>query len=263
MIWTYFTELASATALLWLLANVLWVLGKNRFLEKLAFTLSVFGLFVLIVFVVLLWIDLERPPMRTLGETRLWYSVLLPLTGIVIYLRWRYKWLMSYTLAMALLFLGINMWHPETYSKTLMPALQSIWFIPHVLVYMVAYAVLAASSFVAIKGVLHPKQHISPIKLADNLVYIGFAFLTFGLLFGALWAKTAWGNYWAWDPKEVWAFLTWLGYLIYIHYRHHKPQQIQQALYILIGAFVILLLCWFWVNYSPVAQNSVHTYTNY
>lgn len=263
MIWTYFTELAFATALVWLLAILLWVVGRSRMADKIALTLSSIGLFVLTLFVVLLWIDLERPPMRTLGETRLWYSMLLPLTGILIYLRWRYKWLLSYTLAMAILFLVINIWHPETYSKTLMPALQSIWFIPHVLVYMVAYAVLAASSFVAFKGILDPKKHVSLLPLADNLVYIGFGFLTLGLLFGALWAKTAWGNYWSWDPKEVWAFLTWLGYMMYIHYRYFKPHQTQKAFYILIAAFVILFLCWFWVNYSPVAQNSVHTYTNY
>ncbi len=45
---------------------------------------------------------------------------------------------------------------------------------------------------------------------ADTLVYIGTAFLTFGMLSGALWAKEAWGHYWNWDPKETWALITWL-----------------------------------------------------
>ena len=57
------------------------------------------------------------------------------------------------------------------------------------------------------------------MSLCDNLVYVGMAFLTIGMLFGALWAKEAWGHYWNWDPKETWAAATWLGYLIYIHYR--------------------------------------------
>jgi len=55
---------------------------------------------------------------------------------------------------MAMLFLGINYFNPETHSKTLMPALQSVWFIPHVLVYLFAYAVLTAASLVAIKGII-------------------------------------------------------------------------------------------------------------
>ena len=145
-----------------------------------------------------------------------------------------------------------------------MPALQSVWFIPHVLVYLFAYAVLAASSMVAVKGLYDnykDKLQLETMKLADNLVYIGFAFLTLGLLFGALWAKEAWGHYWTWDPKEVWAFLTWMGYLVYIHYRHSHIHKTTQALRILAIAFVILLICWFGVNYLPVANTSIHTYT--
>ena len=146
-----------------------------------------------------------------------------------------------------------------------MQSLKSPWFIPHVLVYLFSYAVLAASSIVAIKGWYDSYKgnfNLETLKLADNLVYIGFAFLTLGLLFGALWAKEAWGHYWTWDPKEVWAFLTWMGYLIYIHYRHFHSNKTKQALTILALAFVVLLVCWFGVNYLPVANTSVHTYTN-
>ena len=100
------------------------------------------------------------------------------------------------------------------------------------------------------------------MKLADNLVYIGFAFLTLGLIFGALWAKEAWGHYWTWDPKETWAFLTWMGYMIYMHYRYHRPANINGPLWTLTLAFVILLIAWFGVNYLPSAQSSVHVYSS-
>jgi ABC-type transport system involved in cytochrome c biogenesis permease subunit len=78
------------------------------------------------------------------------------------------------------------------------------------------YALLGVSTLVAVYGLY---QHYfarfdkKVLILADNLVYLGFGFLTLGLLFGALWAKQAWGHYWTWDPKETWAFLTWLGLL--------------------------------------------------
>ena len=99
------------------------------------------------------------------------------------------------------------------------------------------------------------------MNLCDNLVYVGTAFLTIGMLFGALWAKEAWGHYWSWDPKETWAAATWLGNLLYIHFRFQKNKQYRAALGILVFAFILLQVCWFGVNYLPSAQgNSVHVY---
>ena len=96
----------------------------------------------------------------------------------------------------------------------------------------------------------------------DNIVYIGFGFLTLGLIFGALWAKEAWGHYWTWDPKETWAFLTWAVYLIYIHFRIKSNLSHKSVFLILMLAFVVLLICWFGINYLPSAQNSVHVYSS-
>jgi len=265
MTWIDFPLYSSITGVFWLLGFALLLFSYvNKHYLKFANLLIFIGWGVLIVFVAKLWSELDRPPMRTLGETRLWYATFLPLIGFVTFLRWQYKWFLAYSIAMAGMFLVINYLNPETYSKTLMPALQSPWFVPHVLVYLFSYAVLAASSIVAVKGWVDNYKgvfNLETLKLADNLVYIGFAFLTLGLLFGALWAKEAWGHYWTWDPKEVWAFLTWMGYLIYIHYRYFHIHKTKQALTILALAFIVLLVCWFGVNYLPVATTSVHTYT--
>ena len=135
-------------------------------------------------------------------------------------------------------------------TKTLVPALQSPWFAPHVFVYIFAYALLGVAVVIAWW------------KLADDLVYVSLAFLTIGMLFGALWAKEAWGHYWSWDPKETWAAITWLAYLIYIHYRQIPRHRKQLALWMLIGSFVLLQMCWWGINYLPSAQgSSVHTYS--
>ena len=134
-------------------------------------------------------------------------------------------------------------------TKTLMPALQSPWFAPHVFVYIFAYALLGVAVVIAWW------------KLADDLVYVSLAFLTIGMLFGALWAKEAWGHYWSWDPKETWAAITWLAYLVYIHYRQIPRHRDRLALWMLIGSFVLLQMCWWGINYLPSAQgSSVHTY---
>ncbi len=215
-------------------------------------------------YLTVLWLNLGRAPMRTLGETRLWYSFFLGVIGYLTYLRWNYKWFLVYSAMMAAVFMIINITFPENFSKTLMPALQSPWFVPHVIVYIFAYALLGAASIVAVYGLWLEYYRVfrnNLLHLADNLVYIGFAFLTLGLLFGAVWAKEAWGHYWTWDPKETWAFITWMSYLLFIHFRYFNPKKVKTPLWILALAFVILLIAWFGVNYLPSAQSSVHVYS--
>ncbi len=262
--WIEFPVFAAITIGCWLVASGLFFTSGKKIMNQVAAALSLAGTLVLFVFVILLWMYLQRPPMRTLGETRLWYAIFLSTIGLISFYRWKYKWLVSYSLGLALIFLIVNLQHPENYDKTLMPALQSPWFVPHVIVYIFAYAMLGASSVVALRNlfvVANEKTVKGSIQMADNLVYLGFSFLTFGLLFGALWAKEAWGHYWTWDPKETWAFITWMFYLIYIHYRFRHPLEHKKAMSVLALAFLVLLICWFGVNYLPSAQNSVHIYS--
>lgn len=126
---------------------------------------------------------------------------------------------------------------------------------------MFSYAMLGAATIMAIYLLVRKRASASEINLTDNLVYVGLAFLTFGMLFGALWAKEAWGTYWAWDPKETWAAATWLCYLVYLHLRKAKPGEWESACIILLVSFVCLQICWWGINYLPSAQGlSVHTY---
>jgi len=260
MTWDNFLYFAIASVLLWAVGA--WASWKDK--KTIAFATTIAGLLVFFSFIVAMWISLERPPLRTMGETRLWYSFFLPLAGLIVYSRWHYKWILSFSTLMALVFICINIFKPEIHSKTLMPALQSPWFAPHVIVYMFSYALLGAATVMALYLLFFKKQEPTDqeYEITDNLVYAGLAFLTTGMLFGALWAKEAWGHYWSWDPKETWAAITWLAYLVYVHYRlipkHRKPV----GLAILIVAFVLLQMCWWGINYLPSAKaTSVHTYS--
>lgn len=260
--WEHFIYFAITAVLLWAVGA--WAAWKDK--KAVAYTSTIIGLAVFFCYILLMWISLERPPLRTMGETRLWYSFFLPLAGIVVYSRWKYKWILSFSTVLALVFICVNLFKPEIHSKTLMPALQSPWFAPHVIVYMFAYAVFGVATLMAIFLLVKEKNNnfqLSTINSQlDDLVYVGLAFMTFGMLFGALWAKEAWGHYWSWDPKETWAAITWFAYLIYIHYRQlpkHKPRL---ALWLLIISFVLLQMCWWGINYLPSAQGaSVHTYS--
>lgn len=261
MDWSYFIYFAAPALFCWI--GGAWLAYRPSF-SKGAVAWTVFGLAIFSAFIIGMWISLERPPLRTMGETRLWYSFFLPVAGVITYVRWRYKWILSFSTLLAFVFICVNLFKPEIHNKTLMPALQSPWFAPHVIVYMFSYAMLGAAALIAIYLLIRARKKgidEGMMSLCDNLVYVGMAFLTIGMLFGALWAKEAWGHYWNWDPKETWAAATWLGYLIYIHYRLHHRLRYSAALGLLVFSFLLLQVCWVGVNYLPSAQGySVHTY---
>lgn len=257
-----------------LISVALWALGAYcawRDSRKAALTSTIAGIAVFMAFIVGLWISLERPPLRTMGETRLWYAFFLPVAGLAVYSRWRYKWILSFSTLMSIVFICVNIFKPDIHNKTLMPALQSPWFAPHVIVYMFCYAIMGAATLMAIAALLGDKIKIKGKSFdgsliqhpVNNLVNIGLAFMTLGMLMGALWAKEAWGHYWAWDPKETWAAATWLLYLAYIHIGNAPQGTIpRKKYYLLIVAFLCLQMCWWGINYLPSAQaGSVHTYS--
>lgn len=243
MSWDSFVWFALAASLFWISGAIVSVISKRRLP---AAVLTGCGSAIFMTFIVGVWISLGRPPLRTMGETRLWFSLFLSLIGLVVYLRWRYRWVLPFGCLMAVMFASINIFKPEIHTEELMPALRSPWFVPHVIVYMFAYAVMGIATILALRilwltrrsaagSALAPgsttpatvdaaASPLSPslqgdLRLCDTLVRMGWGFITMGIVMGALWAKQAWGDYWTWDPKETWAAATWLSYLLYMHLR--------------------------------------------
>ena len=253
--WESFIWFAAPSVLLSLAAAAIAFFKNGR---KFSVILSMLSIMLLGCFIAGFWMTLGRPPLRTMGETRLWYSFFALLAGLFTYLKWRYKWILSYSTVLATVFILLNILKPEIHDHTLMPALQSPWFIPHVTVYMFSYSLLGCAFLLACAGLFRSKEDI--LTASDTLVYVGTAFLTFGMLSGALWAKEAWGHYWNWDPKETWAAITWVIYMIYIHMRFFRRGTVKSLCLLLIFAFVCLQICWWGINYLPSAQDSIHIY---
>lgn len=260
MIWDCFVYFALVVIVCWMVGAV----AAWRQSGKVAIMATSLGLCVFAVYIAMMWMELERPPLRTMGETRLWYSFFLPLAGLFIYARWRYRWVLSFSTLMAIVFVCINLFKPEIHEKALVPALQSPWFVPHVIVYMLAYALMGVAVILAVYQLFFVK-HASEKhgEATDNMVLVGFAFLSLGMIMGAVWAKEAWGHYWTWDPKETWAAITWFAYLAYIHLVRSSPRKHRKwANVMLIVSFCLLQMCWWGINYLPSAQaSSVHTYS--
>nr|WAN84642.1 cytochrome c heme attachment protein [Buddleja lindleyana] len=94
-----------------------------------------------------------------------------------------------------------------------------------------------------------------------RVISLGFIFLTIGILSGAVWANEAWGSYWSWDPKETWAFITWIVFAIYLHTRTNiKLKGTNSAIVASIG-FLIIWICYFGVNLLGIGLHSYGSFT--
>ena len=256
--WNIFPYVAIVVVLLSLLGAIISLRSKER--SGVAMLLTGLAIATMTLFIVGLWMTLERPPLRTMGETRLWYSFFLLLAGLFTYGRWRYRWIMLFSTVLATVFMLINILKPEIHDQTLMPALQSFWFVPHVSVYMFSHSLFGCATLLTIVAMVRPKSDVD--QAIERLIYAGMAFLSIGMLTGALWAKDAWGAYWSWDAKESWAAVTWSLYLVAMHLAPsvmaHKSRRLFYITLLL--AFVALQMCWYGVNYLPSAETSIHTY---
>ena len=164
-----------------------------------------------------------------------------------------------------LLFPAGFVFHAE--PQKLPPALQSWLFTPHVAVYLMSYVIMAKATVQAFCQ-LKAKPDKAKENLLDyeqgtyRMICFGFPLLTLGLILGSWWGKLAWGDYWGWDPKELWSLVSWLVYVGYFHFRYmfgKRHARINSCLAILgLVAIVITLL---WVNLSKIFPG-LHNYAS-
>ena len=169
--------------------------------------------------------------------------------------------------------------------KPLIPALQSNWLLMHVSIMILSYAALLIGCILAIiylilaltnsqpVGIEYETYSQSEIKSNSNFVLnetlskldslsyrtlaFGFPLLTLGILSGAVWANEAWGSYWSWDPKETWAFITWLIFAFYLHTRLQYGWIGAKSAGIASFGFFIVWLCYLGVN---LLGKGLHSY---
>lgn len=150
--------------------------------------------------------------------------------------------------------------------QKLPPALQCWLFTPHVASYMFAYMILAKAGVQAfgqlLLGDTEDAARVSYELGTYKMVRLGFPLLTIGLLLGSWWGKVAWGDYWNWDPKELWSLVSWLMYLGYFHFRYmygKKHAKVNSMIAVAgLAAIVITLL---WVNLSRIFPG-LHSYAS-
>lgn len=160
----------------------------------------------------------------------------------------------------------------DTRIHPLRAVLNSYWLNIHVTMMLISYAAFMLSAFFATGHLLKSFFSKDPAKglmsteqleeFAYRLVQVGWPVITVGITLGAVWADTAWGRYWGWDPKETWAFITWLIYTIYLHTRMILGWRGRlSALACLLG-FISVLFTWIGVSYLPWFADGLHTYAS-
>lgn len=166
-------------------------------------------------------------------------------------------WSWLSVLVILLVFLYIRMLiHP------LLPVLRSPFFSLHISTIVTAYALLLAIMVVGVIAVVKPKntERLEKLKtLSTTMLYPAVALLAIGIFIGAVWANVSWGNYWAWDPKEVWALITLLVYAAPLHGKIWKTFQKPLFFHIYcILAILSVLITYFGVN---LFLGGVHAYS--
>ncbi len=195
-------------------------------------SLTILGFLLHLAGVVCRGVSVERVPWGNMYEFST--AGALAAMGAFLFLTTRYncRWLGVFVVAPVLLTLGLAVTVLYTDAAQLLPALQSYWLVIHVVAAVISSGVFTVGAAVSIlyivrekaerKGSLRPTRLPSAANL-DRMAYRIHAFVfplwTFAVIAGAIWAESAWSRYWGWDPKETWAFITWVVYAAYLHAR--------------------------------------------
>jgi cytochrome c-type biogenesis protein CcsB len=227
---------------------------------------------------VLRWHEAGRAPLKSLFESLVFFALCIAIVYVFFEMIYRTRafGVPATLLAFGCLVYALTKWDAEIVK--LPPALQSPWFVPHVMVYFVGYAAVAIAFALAVIQLLAPRvpvvgklltmragtimtgQPLDIEKMSYDLVRFGFVLLTVGLLVGSVWAKSAWGDFWVWDPKENWSLVTWLVYGGYLHLRRVRGWRGERAAWLLIIGFAVVMFTYLGMHLLPTAEESAHVY---
>lgn len=225
---------------------------------------------------VLRWMEsytmgIGRIPLSNLYESLVFFSLMIAVIYLVIERKYRHQTIGVFAMPLAFLSIAYASLSPNVSDRIqpLLPALKSNWLTVHVVTCFIGYAAFAIAFGLALMylakkneqasaGTLRsrlPKQRLLD-ELTHQMVLFGFLFLTAGIISGAVWANSAWGRYWGWDPKETWSLITWFVYATLLHARLMRGWRGKRiAVFSMIG-FAAVLFTYFGVNYLP----GLHSY---
>ncbi len=202
-------------------------------------------------------------PFSNLFESLVFFGWTLTLIYLIIEWRTRFKLIGAFAMPLAF-FAMLYALKLDPAIKPLMPALKSNWLIAHVITCFLGYAGFGVSAALSLLYLV-TKQEKDPDSgralVLDELIYqtvvVGFILLTAGIVTGSIWANSAWGTYWSWDPKETWSLVTWLVYAALLHSRYMRGWQGRRLAWFSLVGFACVLFTYFGVNFL---LSGLHSY---
>jgi cytochrome c-type biogenesis protein CcsB len=210
-------------------------------------------------------LGIGHAPMSNLYESLIFFSWTIILLYILVERHTRKRSIGTFVTPLAFLALAYASFSDNVKSgiQPLIPALQSNWLTAHVITCFLGYAAFALAFglslmyLIKISDISKSETHffnlIPDAAIIDELIYqmvvIGFLMLTLGIITGSVWAHSAWGSYWSWDPKETWSLITWLIYATMLHARMVRGWKGKRLASFSIIGFACVLFTYFGVNY--------------
>lgn len=252
-----------------------WIFQKNK-LEKAASWVAVLGMTGNLAGFILRWIESYKlgyghAPLSNLYESLVFFAWAIVCIYLFVEYRYKNRVLGSFIMPLAFLAMAYASLSPNISDRIqpLIPALKSNWLIAHVISCFLGYAGFAIAFGISLIYLFKLKKsekensflsRLPEPRVLDDLthkmVQFGFLFLTVGIITGAVWANSAWGRYWGWDPKETWSLITWFIYATLLHARLMRGWHGQRIAFISIVGFLAVLFTYFGVNYLP----GLHSY---
>jgi cytochrome c-type biogenesis protein CcsB len=242
-------------------------------LGRMAVGLTVLGAAVHLTSIVLRGLATHRWPLGNMYEFMSFVCLIAVVAWLIMLRRFAIRRIGAFVLipVFILMFLGGTVLY--TQAEPVQPALQSYWLVVHVTVVSSACGVLlipgVSSVMYLIKGAyerdnlrfkkLGPK--LPSMTTLDRLAYrttiFGFPLFTFGVICGAIWAESAWGRFWGWDPKETTSFIAWVVYAAYLHSRATAGWRGTRAAIINVLGFAVMIFNLFFIN---LVTTGLHSY---
>jgi cytochrome c-type biogenesis protein CcsB len=214
----------------------------------------------------------ERFPLGNMYEFSLGAAVAVALVYLIAATRTDLRWLGVWVIGAVLLTLGVAVTLLYTESAQLVPALKSWWLVIHVSAAAISGGAFTISAGLIVAYLIRQRaegrgradrglaSRLPDAERLDALAYRTIAFVfpvwTFAVIAGAIWAENAWGRYWGWDPKETWAFITWVVYAGYLHARSTAGWKGRKAAIVGLIGFAAFLINYFGVNFFATGLHS-------
>ena len=245
---------------------------KTGILVKAGSILLVVGLVFQVIGLVMRTLNARFMPVTNMYESLNFFSCAIVLAYLIVDNRYKIRSFGAFILPVVFLLMAFSSL-PTTPKEImpLIPALQSQWLVWHVIFSFLGeagFAIAFGSSVMYLIRKRSPEKSViaktlPSLSTLDTISYraiaVGFPVFTLGaIIFGAIWAKYAWGDYWSWDPKETWALITWIVYALYLHARIVHGWKWEIAAWISIIGFLATMFTLFGVNYL---LSGLHSYT--